>query len=237
MNYADNYLRMIDAESVMKEATEIKPRKGLGGRKFDTKPLEVDEDVQNKYMQLVRASFENTKKEMPKVGPEEFEPTEEEMAETSDEVTSMVRPEARPGTPIAAGLDEREILAKTLQAEAGNQGYEGLLATGAVIANRVKSGKYGKGLKGVILKPGQFSAWNSETGYAKGEQGQDMQRIKPSAAAYKAADAIISGEYESPVGDATHYYNNAVSVPAWGKEKAGGNWFRIGDHIFGKADS
>lgn len=95
MNYADSYLRMIDAESIMKEATEVKPRKGLGGRKFDTKPLDVDEDVQSKYMQLVRASFENTKKEMPKVGPEEFEPTDEEMAETSDEVTSMVRPRGR----------------------------------------------------------------------------------------------------------------------------------------------
>lgn len=107
MNYANNYLRMIDAESIMKEATEVKPRKGLGGRKFDTKSLDVDEDVQNKYMQLVRSSFEDTKKKMPEVGPEEFEPTEEEMAETSDEVTSMVRPRGR--SQVSKGQVQQEF--------------------------------------------------------------------------------------------------------------------------------
>jgi len=231
MNYADSYLSMIDADAIRERATETvgtkRKKRGLGA--VDTKPLEVkDIDLSSMYRDQVKDMFFGDK--------DTTEPTEEEMAETSDEVTSMVRPEAKPGTPIAADIDERELLAKTLQAEAGNQDYEGILAVGSVIANRVKTGSYGKGLRGVILKPGQFSAWNSETGYLKGEQGQDMQRIKPSAAAYKAADAIISGEYESSVGDATHYYNNSISVPKWGKEKSGGNWYRVGDHIFGKAD-
>jgi spore germination cell wall hydrolase CwlJ-like protein len=236
MEYEKNlhYLRSASADQITEAAVSGKPRSGLGSRAIDREPLEVEEpDLQNKYMGFIKG-MRPEKTEVEDLA--DLGPTEEEMAETSDEVTSMVRPEAKPGTPIAAGIDERELLAKTLQAEAGNQDYEGILAVGSVIANRVKSGNYGKGLRGVILKPGQFSAWNSETGYAGGEQGQNMERVKPSAAAYKAADAIISGEYESSVGDATHYYNNSISVPKWGKEKAGGNWSRIGDHIFGKAD-
>jgi len=234
MNYEKNLHDLRNqADVIVEEATSGKRRSGLGSR-VDITPLEVeDTDVQGKYMGFVRG-MQPEKEEVKELGPDE--PTPEELAETSDEVTSMVRPQAKPGTPIAAGLDERELLARTIQAEAGNQDFDGKLAVASVIANRVKSGKYGKGIKGVILKPGQFSAWNSETGYAGGEQGQNMERMKASEEAYKAADAIISGNYSSEVGDATHYYNNSISVPAWGKEKSGGDWYRVGDHIFGKAD-
>lgn len=129
---------------------------------------------------------------------------------------------------------DRELLARTLQAEAGGEGYNGLLAAGAVIANRVKSGSYGDGWRGVIMKPGQFSAWNSVTGYAGGKGGLNMTAMKPSADAYRAADAILSGRYEDPTGGATHYYNPAAANPAWGKV---GNWTRIGNHVFGNADA
>ena len=91
------------------------------------------------------------------------------------------------GTPVAGATPElRDLLAKTLQAEAGGEGYEGLLAAGSVIMNRVNSGNYGKGVDGVIMRPGQFSAWNKVTGYAGGEGGLDMDRITPSQQAYAA---------------------------------------------------
>ncbi|CBW47057.1 structural protein [Roseovarius Plymouth podovirus 1] len=106
-------------------------------------------------------------------------------------------------------------LARTLQAEAGNQGAEGMLAVGSVIRNRAASGKYGEGIDGVIMKPGQFSAWNSQTGYAGGEQGQDMN-FQPGEEAMAVAQAILSGQYEDPTQGATHYYNPAISQPAWG---------------------
>ena len=61
-------------------------------------------------------------------------------------------------------LNEREILARTLQAEAGNQGLGGMIAAGSVIMNRVGSGGFGSNVRDVILAPGQFSAWNSVTG-------------------------------------------------------------------------
>lgn len=136
----------------------------------------------------------------------------------------------------AAAPEERELLARTLQAEAGGEGLEGMIAAGAVIKNRVKVGGYGDGLEGVIMKPGQISAWNSVTGYAGGEGGLDMANMRPSDEAYQAADMLLSGNYVDPTGGATHYYNPSVADPAWGTRN-GGDWLRIGNHIFGKADA
>jgi hypothetical protein len=102
--------------------------------------------------------------------------------------------------------------------------------------NRARAPGYGDGLRGVIMRPGQFSAWNSVTGYAGGEQGQDMARMTPSGDAYTAADTLIGGQYNDPTGGATHYYNPSISQPNWGMEN-GGDWTRIGDHVFGNADA
>lgn len=131
-------------------------------------------------------------------------------------------------------MDDREILAKTIMAEAGNQGPQGMLAVGSVIMNRARQGGYGDGVQGVIMKPGQFSPWNSVTGYVGGEQGQDMSRIRPTQQAYAITDALMSGQYEDPTGGATHFFNPAISQPSWGR---GGDWTRIGDHVFGRADA
>jgi hypothetical protein len=130
-------------------------------------------------------------------------------------------------------FNDRELLARTLQAEAGNQGFGGLLDVGSVIMNRVSEGN--SNLRDVILKPGQFSAWNSTTGYAGGEQGQDMANMKPDDRAYMVADSLLSGKYTDNTGGATHYYNPSISNPAWGM-KAGGDWTKRGDHVFGRAD-
>jgi hypothetical protein len=133
-------------------------------------------------------------------------------------------------------FSDRELLARTLQAEAGNQGPAGMLAAGSVIMNRTKTQGYGDGLQGVIMKPGQFSVWNGVTGYAGGEQGQDMAAMTPSGSAYAAADTLIGGQYNDPTGGATHYYNPSISQPNWGIDN-GGNWTRIGDHVFGNANA
>lgn len=167
-------------------------------------------------------------------------PERAENSRLSGQIASWQPPSAggspqQRGVPIQGTLSDRELLAKTLQAEAGGEGYDGLLAAGAVIANRVHAGNYGQGLRGVIMRPGQFSAWNSVTGYAGGEGGLDMDRIRPSQAAYAATDAILSGNYQSPVGNRTHYYNPHVANPKWGAS-AGGDWLTIGNHVFGWAN-
>jgi spore germination cell wall hydrolase CwlJ-like protein len=136
-------------------------------------------------------------------------------------------------------MSELEILARTIEAEAKGESYEGKIAVGATIANRASSGKYGTGIHGVILRRGQFSPWNRYTGYAGGEQGKDMLNYKASLDSYKAANAILTGNYEDPTDGATHYVNEKVSQPAWldamkGRERG---TLSIGNHLFGNADA
>lgn len=160
--------------------------------------------------------------------------TPEAPTESSSAPETSPRPNPRPGTVGVGSFSDREILALTLQAEAGGEGYDGMLAAGSVIANRAASGKYGEGISGVIMKPGQFSAWNGVTGYAGGEGAIDMDKVRPGKSALKAADAILSGDYTDVTGGATHYYNPNVASPAWGGN-VGSNWTDIGNHRFGRA--
>lgn len=133
-------------------------------------------------------------------------------------------------------LSDRDLLAKTIQAEAGNQSQVGMLGVGSVIMNRLRNPGFGNSLREVILKPGQFSPWNSYTGFAGGAQGQDMMNLKPSQMAYAVADQILAGNYNDPTKGALNFYNPALSNPSWG-QSAGGNWMQIGDHLFGTAGS
>ena len=129
-------------------------------------------------------------------------------------------------------LNNRDLLATTLQAEAGNQGPVGMMSVGSVIMNRLKNPAYGSDLHQVILQPGQFSAWNNYTGYADGVGGLNMNEIVPSQQAYMVADQILDGNYNDPTGGALHYYNPNEANPAWG-QRSGGQWKKIGDHLFG----
>ncbi len=52
--------------------------------------------------------------------------------------------------------DDVELLAALIECEAGTSHYEGMLAVGAVVVNRMKSRHYPDSLYGVIYQPGQF---------------------------------------------------------------------------------
>tara|TARA_B100000513_G_scaffold75296_1_gene30405 strand:- start:10 stop:1386 length:1377 start_codon:yes stop_codon:yes gene_type:complete len=136
-------------------------------------------------------------------------------------------------------MSDLEILARTIHAEAKGESDKGKLAVGAVIANRVKAQSWmGKNLREVILKPTQFSPWNSWTGGAKGEQGKDMLGVsaKPSEESYEAARKILSGEYEDPTKGATHFLNPKVSKPNWYGKFVKNDPLKIGKHQFGSPD-
>lgn len=57
---------------------------------------------------------------------------------------------------VAASADDVTLLAALIQCEAGNEPYEGQLAVGAVVMNRVKSGRYPGSIYEVIYQAGQF---------------------------------------------------------------------------------
>jgi spore germination cell wall hydrolase CwlJ-like protein len=243
MDYADNYYNVSSlADRIRGAAKEGRTTSmGLGSRGAVAQRHSDDIDtLRARYINESRDFFSLLKADISK---------EEELAGLAQETEDYLgmigaiptegdnsRPRKNPkffAEDLQTGnMSERELLALTLQAEAGGEGKVGMLAAGAVIDNRVKTAGYGDTFTEVILAPGQFSAWNSLTGYAKGEGGLDMSTIRPSKMALEVADMILSGAYESPVGNATHYYNPADADPPWGK-KAGGDWQTIGNHVFG----
>jgi len=57
---------------------------------------------------------------------------------------------------MSASMDEVTLLGALIQCEAGNSSYEGMLAVGSVVMNRVRSGGYPGSISGVIYQAGQF---------------------------------------------------------------------------------
>ncbi len=79
---------------------------------------------------------------------------------------------------IAASADEVTLLAAIIQCEAGNECYEGQVAVGAVVMNRVRSGAYPGSIYDVIFQSGQFTpAGNGlvSSVIASGPSGSCMQ--------------------------------------------------------------
>lgn len=114
---------------------------------------------------------------------------------------------------LQANGDEVTLLAALIQAEAGNQPYEGQVAVGAVVMNRVRSGRYGS-IMGVIYAPGQFGV------VSNGTIGRYLSN--PKASCRQAAQEAINGY--TNVGGFTHFKNAASPV--------GGDHIVIGNHVF-----
>ena len=61
------------------------------------------------------------------------------------------------GPSIEATASDVELLAALIECEAGSKNYEGMLAVGSVVVNRMKSRHYPDTLRGVIYQSGQFT--------------------------------------------------------------------------------
>ena len=79
-------------------------------------------------------------------------------------------------------------MAALIYCEAGAEPYEAQLAVGAVVMNRLKSGKYADTLYGVIYQKGQF------TPALNGKVAKVIKQKKATASCYKAAKAALAGE-------------------------------------------
>lgn len=60
------------------------------------------------------------------------------------------------GSAVAADVDDVTLLAALIQLEAGPSDYEGDLAVGAVVVNRIKDGRFPSTVRDVIYQRGQF---------------------------------------------------------------------------------
>lgn len=82
---------------------------------------------------------------------------------------------------------DRALLAAIIYCEAGGEPYEGKVAVGAVVINRVLSSKYPDTVVGVIYQKSQFSP------VASGRLELVLTSGKATAACYQAADEAMSG--------------------------------------------
>lgn len=108
-------------------------------------------------------------------------------------------------------VGEQELLAALIFCEAGNQPYEGQVAVGAVVMNRVRSGAYPNSISEVIYQSGQFTpamtGWLDSVLVNGGYTDSAMQA---------AADALSGC---SPIGEMLYF-------------DCGGYGYQIGDHYF-----
>lgn len=82
---------------------------------------------------------------------------------------------------------DRYLLANLIYCEAGGEPYEGQVAVGAVVINRVLSSRYPNTVVGVIYQNKQFSP------VASGRLALALANNKATASCYKAADEAMSG--------------------------------------------
>ena len=77
---------------------------------------------------------------------------------------------------VATSADEATLLGALIQLEAGSECYEGKVAVGAVVMNRVRSGGYPNSISGVVYQGRQFTTAASVNNViAKGVSGSCMQ--------------------------------------------------------------
>ena len=98
---------------------------------------------------------------------------------------------------VIVGGDDLRLLAALIHCEAGSETYNGKLAVGAVVMNRVRSGAYPDTISGVIFASGQFTPAMS------GKVARVYTSGNFASGCYEAAQAAINGE--TNVGSATHF--------------------------------
>ncbi len=104
------------------------------------------------------------------------------------------------------------LLGALIQCEAGGEPYEGMLAVGAVVMNRVRSGAYPNTVYDVIFASGQFTP-------AKSGSLTRVYNKGPKAICIQAAKEALGGY--SNVGDMTHF-----------RRKGTKEGYVIGNHVF-----
>lgn len=82
---------------------------------------------------------------------------------------------------------DRRLLANLIYCEAGGESYEGQVAVGSVVMNRVLSSQFPDTVVGVIYQSGQFSP------VASGRLDLALAADKATERCYQAADAAMSG--------------------------------------------
>lgn len=97
-----------------------------------------------------------------------------------------------------------QLMARAINGEARGEPYEGQVAVGAVILNRVKDSRFPNTISGVIYQPGAFTAV---------ADGQINSAIEQNSTVYKAAQDAMNGW--DPTGGCVYYFNPSTATNKW----------------------
>lgn len=122
--------------------------------------------------------------------------------------------------PMGYTESDLELLARLIYAESRGEPYEGQVAVGAVVMNRVKSSQFPNTIRGVIYAPGQFTCVTN-----------GMINQKPNDTAFKAAREALEGK--DPSKGALYFYNprTARNMSFFSKLQT---TVVIGNHVFAR---
>lgn len=117
----------------------------------------------------------------------------------------------------SSGSGDLDLLARLISAESRGEPYEGQVAVGAVVLNRVNHASFPNSISEVIYQSGAFSCL---------DDGQFDEPVAESA--YRAAQDALNGW--DPSGGAIYYFNPDTATSSW-------IWSRpailtIGKHMF-----
>ena len=104
----------------------------------------------------------------------------------------------------SSGTSNIQLMARAINGEARGEPYEGQVAVGAVILNRVKSSQFPNSIAGVIYQSGAFTAV---------ADGQINSPISEGSTVYKAAQDAMNGW--DPTGGCIYYFNPATATNKW----------------------
>ena len=104
----------------------------------------------------------------------------------------------------AGRTSDLQLMARAINGEARGESYEGQVAVGAVILNRVKSSEFPNTIAGVIYEPGAFTAVSD---------GQINVPIDEKSTVYKAAQDALNGW--DPTNGCLYYFNPNTATNSW----------------------
>ncbi|MBQ2945389.1 MAG: cell wall hydrolase [Clostridia bacterium] len=115
-----------------------------------------------------------------------------------------------------------ELLARVISAEARGEPYEGQVAVGAVVLNRVKHPSFPNTVAGVIYQKGAFDT------VADGQIN-----LEPTDSAYRAAQDAMAGA--DPTGGCIYFYDPRYTSNKYMLSLAIS--YRVGNHVFSKGNN
>lgn len=113
--------------------------------------------------------------------------------------------------------EDVELLTRVIHGEARGENFEGQVAVGAVVLNRLKDPRFPKTIRAVVYQAGAFTAVDDK-----------QIHLDPNNQSYKAAEAALAGQ--DPTNGALFYFNPSTATDRWIKSRAVVK--QIGNHTF-----